>query len=323
LPDSLAHKIDESPAGKSHKTSKVRRVLVWVGVAGVLNTCALVLQPFGVRKLENDSLAVTSEPPSAVATTAPVIAAAVASVPARAAMRSELRLPASDEAALPLPGSKAARAERPTSDPRDESPGATPPKRELRDDARRAAKNEQSPARSGSKAEALGQAPQGNVSSNQPQSEPPAGSAQQSAPSQQAASAPESQSQGAPTTTDPCRACEQADVDCAPRLAALESRADKLPLAQPLMACARRSKCATWSGGYTLIDCWCGDTDFDACITGQQPPTGECRAELEAAAESGDPVTVTDRVTNPQYATGLVDEVLGCDSAKCEAVCRL
>jgi hypothetical protein len=120
---------------------------------------------------------------------------------------------------------------------------------------------------------------------------------------------------------DSCRACEQTDVDCAPRLTAMESNLEKLPLSQALMACVRATRCAGLSGGYALIDCYCGNTDFEACIAGRAPGNGECRAQVEAAAESSDPVTVADRITRAEFATGLVNEVLGCDDAKCSTFC--
>lgn len=128
---------------------------------------------------------------------------------------------------------------------------------------------------------------------------------------------------GGPTTAE-CRACENMEPACAERVIALESSA-KRALAEALISCVRTKKCSFKSGEFSLVDCWCpaGATQ-DACIAGTQPATGDCKAEIEAAAETAVAADIGQRMTDDTYGIGLAYNVMICEGSVCPPpVCEL
>jgi hypothetical protein len=132
---------------------------------------------------------------------------------------------------------------------------------------------------------------------------------------------------GEPDFPRTCRDCVLTEQDgvCAEGLMAYES-SPKYVLARPLEQCVRQNRCASASGGYALIDCYCGTTAFEDCYDGTIPGNGVCKAELEAAVETTVVSEVIARVTDPRYAAGLLDQELGCENAICNTlstICEL
>jgi cysteine-rich repeat protein len=65
--------------------------------------------------------------------------------------------------------------------------------------------------------------------------------------------------------------------------------------------------------------CYCGTATVPQCMTGMA--NGECKAQVEAAAGTTDPMTIGERFADPNYAIGDAFAVLTCEQAKCASEC--
>jgi cysteine-rich repeat protein len=126
-------------------------------------------------------------------------------------------------------------------------------------------------------------------------------------------------------TVNACKTCEQAQC---PALVTQCENATGNAAAGPatgtprkqlcleLLDCVRTSKCAAGQ----VEDCFCGPgVDPIACITGGA--TGVCKAKFEAAAETTNGVTVSERFADPNFAVGNAVRLLQCDKEFCSATC--
>ena len=95
------------------------------------------------------------------------------------------------------------------------------------------------------------------------------------------------------------------------RVVALES-STKRQLAENLIQCVRTKKCSFKSGEFSLVDCWCGPPGAaqDACVAGTTPFPGDCKAEIEAAAETTVAADIGQRMTDDTYGIGLAYKAL-------------
>jgi len=91
--------------------------------------------------------------------------------------------------------------------------------------------------------------------------------------------------------------------------------AAKSVLCASVIQCARESGCAAEAAE----TCWCGDVEANTCIQGGA--AGPCRAEIEAAAETTDGMTIATRFVDPAYALGDAIRLLRCDQEACAAAC--
>lgn len=106
------------------------------------------------------------------------------------------------------------------------------------------------------------------------------------------------------------------------RVEAYEAATDAA--AKNLMDCVRRTKCSTaitGANGYSLIDCYCGTTEFGACSGGTAPGNGMCKAEVEAACKSTVIGEILVNITSEAFPAGLVNNVLACDDVGCHDKC--
>lgn len=150
--------------------------------------------------------------------------------------------------------------------------------------------------------------------------EPEGGAAGESAASGGAA--------GAPSDPD-CLSCEQADPDCAERLSACMDADDlaaagpaegesKAELCQDVLDCVRQTGCG--DNEVDVYQCYCApDSSVDECTAGAVG--GPCQEIVEAAAESTDPVLVSQRWLDPAYASGRAFRLIRCDRRYCVDVC--
>jgi hypothetical protein len=70
-------------------------------------------------------------------------------------------------------------------------------------------------------------------------------------------------------------------------------------------------------------DCYCGTgVDPNACFSGSVSPTGPCKTEVEAAAESSVLGDINNRYFDPSYALGAATSVIEtCDQFDCVEEC--
>ena len=136
---------------------------------------------------------------------------------------------------------------------------------------------------------------------------------------------------GAPATYMMCHACEltqctdlvgPCDPDTTPAADGPKKGTPRNQLCQAMLACARRTKCASSDKPQLNGDaqpCYCGTVSDISCLTGNA--NGPCKAEAEAAAESTNPMMVAYRFTDPSVAWGLSASLLYCDYTSCESTC--
>jgi hypothetical protein len=87
----------------------------------------------------------------------------------------------------------------------------------------------------------------------------------------------------------------------------------KSALCSAVVKCGQRTGCRG-------TDCFCGATvDLVSCLTGSA--AGPCKAEIEAAAESVDPQTVSARQSDPTFAVGRANNVSSCTVSSCADAC--
>jgi hypothetical protein len=130
-----------------------------------------------------------------------------------------------------------------------------------------------------------------------------------------------------PITSPECLECEETEpsgecitvVDCSDVAGNATSGpatgVARAYLCNETLHCIRQSGCA----GGQLIDCYCGTATSAECDSGQG--NGLCREQLERGFETTNPVEITNRYTNPEFAAGFAMLRVGCDQAYCMAEC--
>ncbi len=87
----------------------------------------------------------------------------------------------------------------------------------------------------------------------------------------------------------------------------------KKELCQAVVRCGQKAGCRG-------TDCFCGDPSLLAqCIT--DTPTGPCKDEIFAAAETTDPQTVVGRQTDQDFALAFASAVSTCSTNSCADAC--
>jgi hypothetical protein len=117
--------------------------------------------------------------------------------------------------------------------------------------------------------------------------------------------------------TAACDACVAANcTEDGPGCGSLATPA-KQALCTTLSRCIRRTDCNTASNSI----CWCGTTSIPQCTSGGAPATGVCKDEEVAAAESTDPAQISQRFTNPTFASGAAHNRFACEKDFCATEC--
>jgi cysteine-rich repeat protein len=106
-----------------------------------------------------------------------------------------------------------------------------------------------------------------------------------------------------------CMSCQNESLACHG-----DSNATTRALCNALVACGRAHGC-------TGNDCYCGTADFLTCLFGGG--NGPCRSEVEAAAQSSDPGTISTRSTDTNYPVGRANALGSCASMSCATQCGL
>jgi hypothetical protein len=103
----------------------------------------------------------------------------------------------------------------------------------------------------------------------------------------------------------------------------------KADLCLQLLTCVRRTGCVTKSMGQTdMTDCYCGTgVDSNDCFSGAVTPTGPCKDDVEAAAESTKLSDINNNFFDPMFATGALFNrtmgLLSCDARGCPFECKI
>ncbi len=125
-------------------------------------------------------------------------------------------------------------------------------------------------------------------------------------------------------TGTPANACEECacsscttEMDACKALAgnAAEGPAAGQPKSELCQAVVRCGQAAGCRG----TACYCGTADLVSCLTGSAD--GPCMAEINAAAETTDVVTLQGRQTSTTYAVGLANQVSTCSENSCADTC--
>ena len=132
-----------------------------------------------------------------------------------------------------------------------------------------------------------------------------------------------------PSAGDDCDRCEAAhdacrrrSADCASIGGSWDGR-PKSKICRDVVACVRRTRCASESATDSPSDCFCGrDADIQACTArALDALTGECRDIIAAGAESTNTLEIGTRFGDPSYALGLAMRVIQCDQRYCAREC--
>lgn len=119
--------------------------------------------------------------------------------------------------------------------------------------------------------------------------------------------------------TAQCAQCEATHVqagDCEPDIGCDKLSGDDRALCTNLESCFRRTKC--WLND--PLDCLCGSSKGVACASAAA--NGACRAEIQAATRTQDPVQNGTRFYSLLYPAGHATQLLACDKDNCLAECE-
>jgi hypothetical protein len=115
-----------------------------------------------------------------------------------------------------------------------------------------------------------------------------------------------------------CAACEKKHVasgDCEPDSGCDGLAGDDKRLCEDLVACQRRTSC--WVKH--PLDCLCGSAPGVACAQGAA--NGACRAEIQAATRTTDPVRNGTLFFDPALPAGRANRLIACAFDNCKSVC--
>lgn len=117
-----------------------------------------------------------------------------------------------------------------------------------------------------------------------------------------------------------CTACEGEGVKaglCEQELGCANLAGNDKTLCVNLVNCMRASNC--WVKD--PLDCLCGTAKDEACIT--NAANGVCRAEMQAATKSTDPIKNGTLFYDPSVPAGLANRLISCDRETCLKHCAL
>jgi hypothetical protein len=115
-----------------------------------------------------------------------------------------------------------------------------------------------------------------------------------------------------------CEECEKAHVkngECEPDSGCDGLEGQDLALCQSLLKCMRATSC--WVKD--PLDCLCGTASGVACATGSA--NGDCKAEMQAATKTTDPVKNGTLFYDPTVPAGRANRLISCDHDNCRSVC--
>ena len=116
-----------------------------------------------------------------------------------------------------------------------------------------------------------------------------------------------------------CSACEKENIangNCEPDsgCAGLEGEDQRLCL--DLLNCMRATGC--WVKD--PLDCLCGTIDYVECT---KQANGVCRAEMQAATRTTDPIKNGTLFYDPTVPAGRANRLISCDKEKCKSHCAM
>ena len=115
-----------------------------------------------------------------------------------------------------------------------------------------------------------------------------------------------------------CTACEKQHIvagDCEPDSGCDGLSSPDKPLCEALVACARRTNC--WVNH--PLDCLCGSAPGVDCAQGAA--NGACRAEIQAATKTTDPVKNGTLFFDPTLPAGRANRLIACAFDHCKTSC--
>jgi len=86
----------------------------------------------------------------------------------------------------------------------------------------------------------------------------------------------------------------------------------EVTLCKDMVDCAREHNCGN-------PDCFCGRYSLFTCLGGLAD--GACKAEVTAAAKTGDLITIDSRKADPNYALGRANLLGDCVDTNCATEC--
>jgi hypothetical protein len=121
--------------------------------------------------------------------------------------------------------------------------------------------------------------------------------------------------------TPECTSCERqfiASGHCEPDSGCEGLEGNDKQLCTNLLNCVRATNC--WAKD--PLDCLCGTTDHTVCASTDHA-NGDCRAEIEAAAKTTDPIASGKLFYDPTVPAGRANRLISCDKERCAAHCSL
>jgi hypothetical protein len=115
-----------------------------------------------------------------------------------------------------------------------------------------------------------------------------------------------------------CAACERKHIasgDCEPDSGCDDLSGDDKRLCEDLLACQRRTNC--WVNH--PLDCLCGSAPGVDCAQGAA--NGACRAEIQAATKTTDPVKNGTLFFDPKFPAGRANRLIACAYDNCKSTC--
>ncbi len=116
-----------------------------------------------------------------------------------------------------------------------------------------------------------------------------------------------------------CSACETSNIksgECEPDSGCDGLQGEDRQLCVNLLNCLRATNC--WVKD--PLDCLCGTVDYVECIKGGN---GACRAELQAATRTTDPIQNGTLFFDPKVPAGRANRLISCDKEKCRSHCSI
>ena len=120
--------------------------------------------------------------------------------------------------------------------------------------------------------------------------------------------------------TPECTACEQAGIksgECEADSGCDGLEGNDKTLCVNLVNCMRATNC--WIKD--PLDCLCGTARDEACIT--NAANGDCRAEMQAATKTTDPVQNGTLFYESSVPAGRANRLISCDKEKCRSRCSV
>jgi hypothetical protein len=116
-----------------------------------------------------------------------------------------------------------------------------------------------------------------------------------------------------------CTACEKENIEngnCEPDSGCGGLEGEDRQLCENLLNCMRATNC--WAKD--PLDCLCGTIDYVECT---RHANGVCRAEMQAATRTTDPVKNGTLFFDPTVPAGRANRLISCDKEKCAQHCSM